>query len=71
LWTFAEKKWRIEEKSLVAAWSHSSSYLDVLAQQPRLTSPASFTFCLNIKTVKTQTETQFWLEEHDWNSRRR
>jgi len=34
---FCRKEWKIEEKSLVAAWSHSPSYLDVLVRRPRLT----------------------------------
>jgi len=37
---FCRKEWKIEKKSLVASWSHSPSYLYVLAQRPILTSPA-------------------------------
>jgi len=63
---FCRKEWKIGEKSLVAAWSHSPSYPDSLAQRGRLASPARmnvgptiFTFCLNIKSVETRMKRQF------------
>jgi len=85
LWTFVEKKWRIEEASLVVAWSHSPSDLDVLAQLPRLDSPkrkacspskyvcwpSNITFFLNIKSVETRRKTEFGFRECGWNSRQR